>query len=32
LLTLTLSGLNVQVTQTTGGALTVFYSYSLIGS
>ena len=31
-LTLTLSGLNVQVTQTSGGAQTVYYSYSFIGT
>ena len=32
LLTLTLSGLNVQATQTSGGALVIYYSYSFIGT
>jgi hypothetical protein len=32
LLILTLSGLNVQVTQTSGGSLLVYYSYSFIGT
>ena len=32
LLTLTLSGLNVQATQTSGGALLIYYSYSFIGT